>query len=70
MLYVGGLGIGVDEGVTAALQAAHPAVHWCVMRHTAPLLLLIGALAFQGARRLAINQELRAMLPDTSSTNT
>ena len=30
--------------------------------------LLIGALAFQGARRLAINQELRAMLPDHASS--
>jgi predicted RND superfamily exporter protein len=30
--------------------------------------LLIGALGFQGARRLAINQELRAMLPDHASS--
>jgi len=41
----------------AAMITRHPALIVIVA-------LLIGALAFQGARRLGINQELRAMLPD------
>lgn len=45
----------------AGIIARHPAL-------IVVIALLIGVLAFQGARRLGINQELRAMLPDHAAS--